>query len=119
MLVSVKAMQDAGVTVVAGTDGIAGITLQRELELFVKAGMTPAQALRDATIVPARAMKAEARTGTIAKGKIADLFVVDGDPLTNISDVQKTVMTFEAGVRYDAPALCATVGVAAPLATVR
>ena len=114
MLASIKAMQDAGVTVVAGTDAIAGITLQRELELFVKAGITPAQALRDATIVPARAMKADTRTGSIAKGKVADLFVVDGDPLANISDAQKTVMTFVAGVRYDAPALCETVGVAAP-----
>ena len=114
MLTSVKAMQDAGVTVVAGTDWVAGITLHRELELFVKAGMTPAQALRDATIVPARVMKADARTGSVAKGKAADLLVVDGDPLANISDVQKTAMTFVAGVRYDAPALCETVGVAAP-----
>jgi Amidohydrolase family len=111
MLESVKALRDAGVTVVAGTDAIAGISLQRELELFVKAGLTPAEAIRDATLVPARVMKADSRTGSIAAGKRADLFVVDGDPLADIRDIRKTVMTFEAGVRYPSKELYETVGV--------
>ena len=112
MLKSVKSMQDAKVIIVAGTDGIAGITLQRELELFVKGGLAPIDAIRDATIVPARAMKVDVKTGSIAKGKVADLFVVDGDPLANISDIAKTVMTFESGVRYPSKELYETVGVA-------
>ena len=111
MVQSVKVMRDAGITVVAGTDGIAGITLQRELELFVQAGLSPAEAIRDATLVPARVMKADAQTGSIVAGKRADLFVVDGDPLADIRDIRKTVMTFEAGVRYPSKELYETVGV--------
>jgi Amidohydrolase family len=111
MLQSLKTMNDAKVTIVTGTDGLAGLTLQRELELFVKGGLSPIDAIRDATIVPARAMKVDGKTGSIAKGKIADLVVIDGDPLANISDIQKTVMTFEAGVRFSSQELFETVGV--------
>jgi hypothetical protein len=112
MLQSLKSMQDAKVIIVTGTDGIAGITLQRELELFVKGGLSPIDAIRDATIVPARAMKVDVKTGSIAKGKVADLLVVDGDPLADISDISKSVMAFEAGVRYSSKELYETVGVA-------
>jgi imidazolonepropionase-like amidohydrolase len=112
MLRSVKSMEDAGVVIVAGTDGIAGFTLQRELQLFVKGGLSPIDAIRDATIVPARVMKADGQTGSIAKGKRADLVVIDGDPLARIGDVEKTVMTFQAGVRYSSKELYETVGVA-------
>jgi hypothetical protein len=102
MLAMVRALHDAKVTVVAGTDALAGLMLDHELELFVRAGLSPADALRDATIVPARAMKVERKTGTIAAGKAADLVVVDGDPLANIADVRKTVTTVRGGVVYRA-----------------
>jgi len=102
MLAMVRALHDAKVTVVTGTDALAGMMLDRELELFVRAGLSPADALRDATIVPARAMKVERKTGTIAAGKAADLVVVDGDPLANIADVRKTVTTVRGGVVYRA-----------------
>jgi hypothetical protein len=100
MLAMVRALHDAKVTVVAGTDALAGLMLDHELELFVRAGLSPADALRDATIVPARAMKVDRKTGTIAAGKAADLVVVDGDPLANIADVRKTVTTVRGGVVY-------------------
>lgn len=100
MLAFVKALQDAKVPVVAGTDALAGLTLHHELELFVRGGLTPAETLRDATLVPARAMKLDAKTGTIAPGKTADLVVVDGDPLANIGDVRKTVTTVKAGTVF-------------------
>jgi Amidohydrolase family len=111
MVSIVKALSDAKVTVVAGTDSIAGLALDRELELFVKGGLTPAEALRDATIVPARAMKLEKKTGTIAPGKAADLVIVDGDPLANVSDVRKVVTTLRGGVVFSAKDALATVGV--------
>jgi hypothetical protein len=114
MVQSIKSLRDEGITVVAGTDAIAGITLQRELELFVQAGLSPAEAIRDATLVPAKVMKADALTGSIVAGKRADLFVVDGDPLADIRDIRKTVMTFEAGVRYPSKELYETVGVSPP-----
>jgi imidazolonepropionase-like amidohydrolase len=106
-----KVLHDEKVTVVAGTDYLAGVSLHRELELFVHGGLTPIEALRAATTVPARVMKSE-KSGSIAVGKIADLVVVDGDPLASISDVRKTVMTFRGGVMYLAKELYQTVGVA-------
>ncbi len=112
MVSIVKALRDAKVTTVAGTDEVAGLMLDHELELFVKGGLTPAEALQDATIVPARAMKLEKKTGSIATGKAADLIVVDGDPLVNIADAQKVVTTVRGGVVYPAKDVLGTVGVA-------
>jgi hypothetical protein len=111
MLAMVRALHDAKVTVVAGTDALAGMMLDHELELFVRAGISPADALRDATIVPARAMKLEKRTGTIATGKVADLVVIDGDPLANVADVRKTVTTVRGGVVYRSKETFEAVGV--------
>jgi hypothetical protein len=100
MLTMVRALHDAKVPVVAGTDALAGVMLDHELELFVRAGLSPADALRDATVVPARAMKLEAKTGTVTAGKRADLVVIDGDPLANIGDVRRTVTTVRGGVVF-------------------
>ena len=72
-------MHKAGVPIVAGTDGV-GIELVRELEIYVDAGFTPAEALAAATIVPARLVGQEQNTGSIKVGKVADLVLVEGDP---------------------------------------
>jgi hypothetical protein len=111
MIAMVRALRDAKVTVVAGTDALAGLMLDRELELFVRAGLTPSEALRDATIVPARAMKLEKKWGTIAVGKAADMVVIDGDPLASIGDLRKTVTTLRGGVVYRTKDLFEVVGV--------
>jgi len=111
MLHLVRALQDARITVVAGTDAMAGLMLDHELELFVRGGLSPADALRDATIVPARSMKLEKKTGSIAAGKVADLVVVDGDPLASIGDVRNVVTTVRGGVVFPAKATLDTVGV--------
>ena len=66
--------------VVAGTDGIPGFNLQRELELYVKAGMRPAEALRTATWNAATYARVLDDRGSIAPGKRADLVVLDRDP---------------------------------------
>ncbi len=94
-----------------GTDALAGLMLDRELELFVRGGVSAADALRDATIVPARAMRLDRKSGSIARGKAADLVVIDGDPLANISDVRKTVTTVRGGVVYQAKDAFEVVGV--------
>ena len=65
-------------TIVAGTDG-QGMELVREIELYGMAGFTPAEAMQSATIVPARMVGADKRTGSIAVGKEADMVLVDGD----------------------------------------
>jgi len=111
MLHVARVLHDEHVTVVAGTDYLAGVSLHRELELFVQGGLTPIEALRAATTVPAAVMHAAEKTGTIAAGKAADLVVIDGDPLARISDVRRTVMTFRSGVMYPSKELYATVGV--------
>jgi imidazolonepropionase-like amidohydrolase len=93
----------AGVPIVAGTDeGIPGHSLHREIELYVEAGMTPLEAIRSATIVPARAMELEKDLGTIEAGKRADLVVLDADPLERISNVRTVRFVVTGGRMYEA-----------------
>jgi imidazolonepropionase-like amidohydrolase len=110
-LAMIRTMAEAKITLVAGTDALAGLMLHHEIALFVRAGITPADALRMATLVPARVMKKDKVSGSVDKGKVADLVVVDGDPLTHIEDLGKVVTTVKSGVLHDAAALYATVGV--------
>ena len=107
----VGAMHKAGVPIVAGTDG-SGIELVRELELYVQAGFTPAEALASATIATARLVGADGRTGSIAVGKAADLVLVDGDPSRNIGDLRHTRTVMMDGKLMDADALRAAGGFA-------
>jgi len=97
-------MHKAGVPIVAGTDG-AGIELVHELEIYVQAGFTPAEALAAATIVPARLVGQERKTGSIKVGKAADLVLVDGDPSTTIGDLRQTRLVMLDGKLLDADAL--------------
>ena len=86
----IKALHDAGLPIVAGTDkGVPGVSVAREMELYVQAGLTPIDAIRAASAIPARVMGLDRDSGTIAAGFRADLIVVDGNPLANISDIRK------------------------------
>jgi imidazolonepropionase-like amidohydrolase len=78
-----------GVTLVTGSDAgnpfvLHGPTVQREIELWVAAGIPPAVALQAATLNAARLLKADNRFGTIDKGKEATLILVDGNPLQDV-----------------------------------
>ena len=100
-----------GISVVAGTDkGIPGFSLQREIELYVKGGMTPLQAIQAATIVPARVMKLDKELGTIEVGKRADLVVLDADPLANIANIRTAVRVVVSGKLYDSSTLWKAAG---------
>src|SRR4051794_1535342 len=102
----VKALRDAGVPVVAGTDeGIPGHSVHREIELYVEAGFTPMEALQAATIASARAMKLDADSGTIEKGKRADLVVLNANPLDSIRNIRSARWTIHDGRVYDVNAL--------------
>ena len=93
-----------GGRVIAGTDSPInpyGLTLLMELEHYVRGGLSPAEAIRTATAVPAEAMGLGADLGTIERGKLADLSIVDGNPLTNISDIRRTRQVMKDGVLYD------------------
>src|SRR5215212_919295 len=111
MLDFVKSAHDAGVTIVAGTDGFAGFALHRELELYALAGIAPAEVLRIATLVPAQLLKREKDLGTIEPGKLADFILVDGDPTQNISDIRKVVTVVKDGKVYDSRAVYAELGI--------
>jgi imidazolonepropionase-like amidohydrolase len=107
----VHALVEAGVPIVAGSDtGLIGYGLDRELELYVQAGMSPMAAIQSATIIPARVMKMAAETGSLEVGKRADLVLVDGNPLTNISDIRRVVSVVKDGRMYDSKALGRSVG---------
>lgn len=105
----VRALNTAGVPIVAGTDG-SGIEIVRELELYVAAGMSPADALASATIAPARLVGADATTGSITVGKAADLSLVEGDPSANIGDLRNTRTVMMDGIAMDADALRTVAG---------
>ena len=111
MLDLVNALHKAGVTIVAGTDGFAGFTLHRELELYVEAGLTPVEALRIATLVPTQVLKREKDLGAIEAGKLADFILVDGDPTKNISDIRRVTTVVKDGKVYDAKAIYAELGI--------
>jgi imidazolonepropionase-like amidohydrolase len=102
-------MHKAGVPIVAGTDG-AGIEIIRELEIYVDAGFTPAEALAAATIVPARLVGQESTTGSLKVGKTADLVLIDGDPSTRIGDLRQTRVVMLEGRLLDADALRTAAG---------
>jgi imidazolonepropionase-like amidohydrolase len=102
---AVRQLRAAHAPVLAGTDApnpgtTHGASLHRELELLVKAGLTPAEALAAATSVPAKQFGLEDR-GTIAPGKRADLLLVDGDPTTDIRATRKIVGVWKLGVAVD------------------
>jgi imidazolonepropionase-like amidohydrolase len=100
----VGALHKAGVPIVAGTDG-SGLELVRELELYVEAGFTPAEALRAATLDPAHLVGADQRTGSITVGKAADLVLVEGDPSKTIGDLRHTRIVMMDGALMNADAL--------------
>jgi imidazolonepropionase-like amidohydrolase len=89
------AMFKAGVPFMAGTDTAAGVhvfpgfSLHEELALFVKAGLTPLQALQTATLNPAKFLGREAEMGTIEKSKVADLVLLDANPLDEIGNTRR------------------------------
>jgi imidazolonepropionase-like amidohydrolase len=105
----------AGGLLLAGPDPtgnggvIPGFGDQRELELLVEAAFTPVEAIRIATLNGATYLGLTERIGSIAAGKNADLFIVKGNPATNINDVENVIIVFKDGVGYDSGKLIQSV----------
>jgi hypothetical protein len=93
-LENVRLLKEAGVLLLAGTDvgvplQVPGISLHVELERLVEAGLTPLEALQTATLNPARVLDMTDSLGTVEAGKLADLVLLDADPLADIRNTQK------------------------------
>ena len=96
-----KLLYDNGIRIVAGTDGMAGFDLDRELELYVKAGIPATKVLQLSTMGTASYTGKAKEVGSIVTGKKADMFLVEGNPVTDISNIRKTVLVIKDGVLYD------------------
>jgi hypothetical protein len=106
----VEAMQKAGVPILAGTDTgnpycFPGFSLHEELALLVIAGLTPVEALRSATLNPAKFFGLDQTLGTIEQGKIADLVLLDANPLQDIRNTQRINAVVSNGRLFDRKAL--------------
>ena len=99
-----------GVPLLAGSDSpnpfvYPGFGIHDELALLVRAGLTPAQALRTATINPARFLGLSDSLGTVAVGKVADLVLLDGNPLTDIANTKRIRAVVQGGKLFNRDAL--------------
>lgn len=97
-------LHQAGVRIVAGTDGY-GLELVREIELYQQAGLTNAEALQTATILPARLTGMDKRVGSITPGKSANIILVDGDVSKDITNLRHVHTVFLDGYRLAGAAL--------------
>lgn len=109
---NVRRLADVGVTLLAGTDApnpgtVSGAGLHRELELLVRCGISPARALAVATTEPARVFGLADR-GRVAAGQRAELVLVSGDPLTDITATRPIEQIWRAGTACDRAAFVAS-----------
>ncbi|PYK11909.1 MAG: hypothetical protein DME65_05760 [Verrucomicrobia bacterium] len=113
MLRLLKAIYDSGVTIIPGTDAVAGYTLHHELELYALAGIPPAEVLRMATWTPALVMGVDKDRGVIAPAKLADMILIDGDPTKDIRDINRIRTVIKGGKVYDPAAIEKALGITA------
>ena len=111
MLKLLKALHDAGVTIIPGTDGLSGYMLHHELEDYVRAGIPAPEVLRMATLTSAQVIGVDGSRGVIAPGKLADMVLIDGDPTRDIADIEKVDTTIKGGKVYEAARLEQALGI--------
>jgi imidazolonepropionase-like amidohydrolase len=110
-----RAFVKAGGLLIAGLDPtgnggvVAGFGDLREVELLVEAGFTPVEAIKIATLNGAVFLGEDARIGSVASGKIADLMVVKGNPAANIADIENVEIVFKNGIGWDTEKLIQSV----------
>jgi imidazolonepropionase-like amidohydrolase len=106
LLINLKRMQDAGAIVAVGTDAgnigtLHGPAIHREFELMAEAGLTPAQVLVAATRNAAQVFSSTSEMGTLEAGKLADLVILDADPLADIRSLRKIRQVIKGGHVFD------------------
>ncbi len=100
LLATVREMHQRGVLLIPGTDLGGGLAYHRELMLFEKVGFSPAQTLKRATLDMAEYLEQEQSLGSIERGKLADFFLVPGDPTTDLAQLRKIRMVVKDGTVY-------------------
>ena len=113
MLGLLRALHQAGVTIIPGTDSTPGYELHHELELYVRAGIPAPEVLRMATLTSAQVIGADGERGVIAPGKLADLILVNGDPSARIADIRNVEVVMKGGRLYDSARIEHALGIAA------
>ncbi|HEU4388611.1 MAG TPA: amidohydrolase family protein [Blastocatellia bacterium] len=103
---NLKKVSDAGIPIVAGTDAgyfgvLLGISSQLELTLMVESGLKPEEAIRAATITPARVLGTAKDSGSVEAGKFADMVILDRNPLSDIGNLRYVHRVIKAGVVYN------------------
>jgi imidazolonepropionase-like amidohydrolase len=111
LLKMLRTLYEAGVPIEAGTDSFAGFGLHRELELYVEAGIPSTKVLQLATLGAARIMHRDAELGSVTPGKLADLVLVDGDPVWNMPDIRKVELVLRGGTVYRSADLDRALGI--------
>lgn len=106
----VRRLADGGVPIMAGTDTpifflTPGFSLHQELLLLAEAGLSPAQVLEAATLTPARYFGLESELGSVEPGKLADLVLLEADPLESIANTQRIVAVIANGQLHDRAAI--------------
>jgi imidazolonepropionase-like amidohydrolase len=107
---NLRKVRDAGIPVAMGTDAgnigtLHGPSVFREMELMAQAGLAPLEVLRSATVGGAMAMGMSREIGTIEAGKLADLVILDADPLADIANASRIRLTFKGGRALAPPKL--------------
>jgi hypothetical protein len=100
IVATVKMLNERGVFIVPGTDTGGSFTYHRELELLQRAGMTPAEIMKRATYDMARYVGQDQRLGSIARGKLADFFLIPGDPTRDLKAIKTISMVVKDGTVY-------------------
>jgi imidazolonepropionase-like amidohydrolase len=100
ILETARMLNDRGVMIVPGTDTGGSFTYHRELELMQRIGMMPAQVLKRATLDMANYTGQGDRLGSIEKGKLADFFLVPGDPTQDLRAIKRIAMVVKDGTFY-------------------
>jgi imidazolonepropionase-like amidohydrolase len=106
MAANLRKAQAAGITVVMGTDAgnigtLHGPAFHREMAMMLQAGLTPIQVLQSATVNGAKALGMEKELGTLAPGKLADLLILNADPLVDLANLAALHRVIKNGVVYD------------------
>jgi imidazolonepropionase-like amidohydrolase len=111
MMRMLKLLYDNGVPIVAGTDAGSGYAFDRELEIYVEAGIPAPEVLRMATIEPAKLMHKDLELGSITPGKYADMILINGDPTKHFSDIRRVGLVIKNGELYTPSAMYPAFGI--------